>query len=72
MSVDRSGDTSGDTLGSVPRPRTGETPQHNVRVPAELWNAAVAKARAEGNTLSKVIVEFLRAYVGQGGSDGAS
>ena len=54
---------SGDTLGAVPRPRTGETPQHNVRVPADLWNAAVAKARAEGRTLSKVIVEFLRGYV---------
>jgi hypothetical protein len=54
---------SGDTLGAVPRPRTGETPQHNIRVPADLWSAAVAKARAEGRTLSKVIVEFLRGYV---------
>ena len=66
-----SGDTpgmSGDTISSVPRPRTGETPQHNVRVPAKLWNAAVAKARGEGKTLSRVIVEFLRAYVG--GNDG--
>ncbi len=63
-----SGDTvrlSGDTISDVPRPRTGETPQHNVRVPAWLWNAAVAKARGEGKTLSKVIVEFLRAYVGE-------
>ena len=54
---------SGDTISGVARPRTGETPQHNVRVPADLWNAAVAKARAEGRTLSKVIVEFLRGYV---------
>jgi predicted HicB family RNase H-like nuclease len=55
---------SGDTISRVPRPRTGETPQHNVRVPADLWSAAVAKARAEGTTLSKVIVKFLREYVG--------
>lgn len=64
-----SGDTAGDTMSGVARPRTGETPQHNVRVPAELWNAAVAKARGKGTTLSKVMVEFLREFVDEDGDD---
>ena len=63
------GDTPGDTLRNVARPRTGETPQHNVRAPAALWNAAVFKARANGTTLSKLIVEWLWAYVDED-SDG--
>ena len=48
---------------AVPRPATGETPQHNVRVDGKLWDAAVAKARREGRTLTSVIVAYLRRYV---------
>lgn len=47
----------------VPRPATGKTPLRNLRVDGELWNAALAKARAEGRTLSEVIVAYLRRYV---------
>lgn len=37
------------------RPKTGETPKHNVRVPKELWEAAMAEARAEGTTITNWI-----------------
>jgi len=47
----------------VPRPATGQTPSRNVRVSDGLWNAAKAKARAEGRTLTDVIVAYLRRYV---------
>lgn len=49
--------------GAVPRPRTGQTPHHNVRVDLELWNAAVAKARREGRSLTAVLVAYLKRYV---------
>lgn len=48
---------------TVPRPATGKTPQHNIRVDAGLWAAAVAKARRENRTLSAVLVAYLRRYV---------
>ena len=47
----------------VPRPATGKTPLRNVRVPDDLWSAALAKARAEGRSLSEVLVAYLRRYV---------
>ena len=47
----------------MPRPATGKTPLRNVRVPDDLWNAALAKARAEGRSLSEVLVAYLRRYV---------
>lgn len=47
----------------VPRPATGETPSRNVRVSNSLWKAAQAKAKAEGRTLTDVIVAYLRRYV---------
>ena len=47
----------------VPRPATGKTPLRNIRVPAHIWNAAMAKARAEGRTLTEVIVAYLRRYI---------
>lgn len=37
------------------RPKTGETPKHNIRVPKELWDAAMAEARAEGTTITNWI-----------------
>ncbi len=47
----------------VPRPATGKTPLRNLRVPDDLWQAALAKARAEGRTLTDVLVAYLRRYV---------
>lgn len=40
----------------------GNTPLRNVRVADALWNAAMAKARDEGTTLTRVIVSFLEQY----------
>jgi hypothetical protein len=45
------------------RPATGETKLRNIRVPDELWNAAMAEAKAEGRTLTDVIVSDLHRYV---------
>lgn len=45
------------------RPATGKTPLRNVRVPDELWAAAMAEAEAEGRTLTDVIVGDLHRYV---------
>jgi hypothetical protein len=45
------------------RPATGETKLRNVRVPDELWSAAMAEAKAEGRTLTDVIVSDLHRYV---------
>nr|WSX25528.1 hypothetical protein OG690_38240 [Streptomyces tubercidicus] len=45
------------------RPKTGETPKHNVRVPDPLWEAATKKAKEEGRTITDVIVTALHRYV---------
>ncbi|MFI0857876.1 hypothetical protein ACH4TX_41810 [Streptomyces sp. NPDC021098] len=45
------------------RPKTGETPKHNVRVPDPLWKAATEKAKREGCTITDVIVAALHRYV---------
>ena len=47
----------------VPRPATGETPGRNIRVGNRLWHAAQEKAKAEGRSLTEVIVAYLRRYV---------
>jgi len=47
----------------MPRPPTGKTPVRNLRVVDEVWLPALAKARAEGRTLTDVIVTYLRRYV---------
>lgn len=39
------------------------TPLRNLRVDGELWQAARAKAEANGTNLTAVIVAFLRRYV---------
>jgi predicted transcriptional regulator len=39
------------------------TPLRNIRVPDELWDAAKAKAEADGRSVSAVLVEALRRYV---------
>ncbi|MFJ2399874.1 hypothetical protein ACIOUE_01120 [Streptomyces xanthochromogenes] len=45
------------------RPATGKTPLRNIRVPDELWTAAMAEAKAEGRSLTDVIVGDLHRYV---------
>lgn len=45
------------------RPATGKTPVRNLRVPDELWEPALAKAQAEGTTLTEVIKKYLTRYV---------
>lgn len=47
----------------APRPATGKTPVRNLRVPDELWQPALAKAQAEGTTLTDVIKQYLTRYV---------
>jgi hypothetical protein len=47
----------------VPRPATGKTPNRNLRVPDAIWDAALAKAHAEGRTLTDVITAYLRRYI---------
>jgi hypothetical protein len=45
------------------RPKTGETPNHNVRVPQWLWDAAKTEAEAEGRTVTDWINTDLRRRV---------
>jgi len=47
----------------VPRPATGKTPNRNLRVVDEVWKPALAKARAEGRTLTGVITAYLQRYI---------
>jgi hypothetical protein len=47
----------------VPRPATGETPNRNLRAPDDVWKPALAKAKAEGRSLTEVIVSYLRRYI---------
>lgn len=49
----------------VPKQSTGRTPVRNLRVPDERWLPALAKAEAEGRTLTEVIDGFLGAYAGE-------
>ena len=43
--------------------RRGETPRRSIRVDDEVWNAAKAKADAEGRSVTDVIVAALRRYI---------
>jgi hypothetical protein len=47
----------------VPRPATGKTMPRSLRIPEDVWQAALAKARAEGRTLTDVLVAYLRRYI---------
>lgn len=44
-------------------PNQPKTPVRGVRVPDELWNAAKARARENGTTVTAVVVAALRAYI---------
>lgn len=51
----------------VPRPATGKTPVRSLRVPDAIWQPAMERAKAEGKTLTEVLIEFLREYGSQDG-----
>lgn len=40
-----------------------ETMPRSLRIPTELWDAALAKAQAEERTLTDVVVKALERYV---------
>ena len=44
-------------------PNAPKTPSRNVRVPDDLWEAAVSKAAARGETVSDVLRRALEKYV---------
>lgn len=50
-------------IGAMPRPRTGQTPKHNVRVPDELWDRALLIAGLRGETMTKVVRDGLVSYI---------
>jgi hypothetical protein len=47
----------------MPRPATGRTPVRNLRVPDAIWKPALEKAKAEGTSLTDVIIKFLIRYI---------
>lgn len=49
-------------MGGVP-PNQPSTPTHTVRVDDDLWQAALRKARDQGETLTDVIIRALKAYL---------
>jgi hypothetical protein len=44
-------------------PNQPKTPSRNVRVPDDLWQAALEKAREKGESVTEVILRALRRYV---------
>jgi hypothetical protein len=44
-------------------PNKPKTPVRGIRVDDEIWRAAQAKAKAEGRTLTGVLVAYLKRYV---------
>ncbi len=58
--------TSRQTAGMSPS--KGTMPR-SLRIPPDLWNAAVDKAAAEGTTVTAVVVAALRTYVGESEED---
>lgn len=41
-----------------------DTPRHAMRIPAHVWDAALAKAKADGTTLTDVTVRWMSGYAG--------
>lgn len=44
------------------RPKTGETPNRNLRVSDEIWDPALEKAQADGTTITNVLTRYLQRY----------
>jgi predicted HicB family RNase H-like nuclease len=43
----------------------GETMPRSLRIPPDVWDAAVAKAKAEGTTVTAVVLDALREFIGE-------
>lgn len=39
------------------------TMPRSLRIPEDVWRAAIDKAKAEGTTVTAIVTEFLRTYV---------
>lgn len=50
---------------AMPRPKTGETPKRNIRVPDAIWDAARDHATQEGRTIAAVVNNYLTRYGAQ-------
>lgn len=44
--------------------KQAKTPTRTIRVSSDLWNAVKEKASIEGRTVTDVIIEALKRYVG--------
>lgn len=44
-------------------PNQPSTPTHSVRIPDEIWDAAVRKAIDEGTTVTEVILNALKRFL---------
>ena len=52
------------TPGKISRmPNQPKTPVRGLRVDDDLWHAAQEKAKAEGRTMTDVLVAYLKRYV---------
>ncbi len=47
-------------------PNQPKTPHRTIRIDDALWNASQRKAQSEGRTISDVIRQALRKYIGKG------
>jgi hypothetical protein len=51
-------------IGNVSRvANQPKTPKHGVRIPDEIWDAAVRKAADEGTTVTAVILDALKRFL---------
>ena len=49
-------------MARMGRPPTGRTPKRNIRVPDEIWQAALDRAAENGETVTAVVVRALKRY----------
>ena len=47
---------------AMPRPKTGETPKRNIRIPDAVWTGAMERAKSEGRSVTAVINAQLARY----------
>ena len=44
-------------------PNQPATPTRSIRIPDEIWESAVAKAHAEGTTVTEVVIKALERFL---------
>jgi LDH2 family malate/lactate/ureidoglycolate dehydrogenase len=44
-------------------PNQPATPTHSIRIPDEIWDAAVKKAADEGTTVTEVVLKALKRFL---------